>query len=400
MYQYLRFYLSSWPLVSFGFLCFFWGSFGQSFFVSWFGQDIQDSLGISASVYGGIYSAATLLGSVLMLAGGALIDRWPLWRFTLTAAVGLMLACVILANTYSVYVLFFGLFFLRLFGQGVLPHTAQTTMARYFDADRGKAISLAANGVPAGLMLFPLSLVVLIGAVGWRNSWWFLAISIAVIFLPLSYYLLRKSAVDVTLAPSTKQEGKSASGGRGEMLRDYRFWLALPTLIASPVILTGIVIHQGFLLEQKNWGALDFAGAFVVSGAVNWCSAMLAGILIDRFNARMLLGLLLIPLLLAMLVGAYLQGVWVIYLFMGLLGMSTGLTSPTIGALWAEVYGTAKLGSVRSLYSACVMSSSSLSPGLFGILIDQGVSLRSLLAWLAVAVFVGILMAHFSYRRE
>jgi len=36
-------------MLAFGFLTVFWGNFGQSFFVSWFGASIQQGLGLSSA---------------------------------------------------------------------------------------------------------------------------------------------------------------------------------------------------------------------------------------------------------------------------------------------------------------------------------------------------------------
>src|SRR5690554_1032581 len=44
--SYFRFITQSWPLLAFGFLSIFWGNFGQSFFISWYGTPIQESLGL------------------------------------------------------------------------------------------------------------------------------------------------------------------------------------------------------------------------------------------------------------------------------------------------------------------------------------------------------------------
>ena len=81
MQRYWQFVASSWPLLAFGFVSIFWGNLGQSFFISWYGASIQDSLSLSAGAYGTVYSSATLLSSLVIMAFGGMIDRWPLRRF-------------------------------------------------------------------------------------------------------------------------------------------------------------------------------------------------------------------------------------------------------------------------------------------------------------------------------
>ena len=172
MISYIPFLRQRWPLLAFGFATVFWGNFGQSFFIGWFGADIQQSLGLSASAYGSAYSGATLMSAFAVAWLGGLIDRMPLHRFVLLVCLGLTSAGLLMWQASQVWLLVAGLFLLRLFGQSLLPHTGMTTMARRFDADRGKAISLSMSAVPVGEVVLPLIAVVLIRLIGRPRSWW------------------------------------------------------------------------------------------------------------------------------------------------------------------------------------------------------------------------------------
>lgn len=400
MQRYWQFVSSSWPLLAFGFVSIFWGNLGQSFFISWYGASIQQTLGLSAGTYGTVYSVATLLSSLIIMAFGGMIDRWPLRRFATLAALGLTAACLTLGAAHNLVLLFIGFFLVRLCGQGLLPHTAQTTMARYFDNHRGKALSISASGVPVGEVVLPLLAVALIAAVGWRESWWILALSVPFIYLPLIYGLLHKAPINANEAPlNSPKAHHTTSQGRREMLRDYRFWLALPTVVSGPFILTGIFIHQGFIVAQKHWDPLWLASCFVVYGIVHWVSSMIAGVLVDRFTARRLLPVIILPLAGALLSLALLEGAWVALLFMTLLGINIGISSPVTGALWAEVYGTGKLGSIRSLMTSLSMIATSASPILFGLLIDDGIGVNLLFGAAGGGVILAGILVLFSYPR-
>lgn len=155
MTNYLQFIRQQWPLLGFGFVTVFWGNLGQSFFISWFGASIQQSFAISAANYGLLYAVATLCSGLLIMALGAHIDRLPLGVFTALVAGGLMVACLMLSQINTLLMFGVALFLLRLCGQGLMPHTAQTTMARYFNDNRGKALSISASGVPLGEVFCP-----------------------------------------------------------------------------------------------------------------------------------------------------------------------------------------------------------------------------------------------------
>ncbi len=395
MRDYAVFVRRNWMLLFFGFLCVFWGNFGQSFFLGWYGEAIKHNLNISAKTYGAIYSVATLCSAAVVLWVGAWIDRWSLRRYALMVAAGLSVACVIMAYAQSVVVLAVGFFGLRLFGQALLPHTGITTMARHFDAHRGKAISLAGSGVPVGEMLLPALAVVLLAQVGWATSWWLIAVSVPLVFVPSVLGLL-KGGLSTPVA-HTANPTRNAASERFPLLRDSRFWFALPTLLAAPFVLTALFIHQDFLMAQKQWAPGVLAQAFVVYGVVHWAAGMLYGVLVDRYSGTHLLRWYVWPLILALLLVAWLPGDGVALLMMVLLGVTIGASGVVTNAMWAEVYGPQALGAIRSTTSSLVVFSTALSPILAGACIDAGLSLVTLFVGLAVVLIgaQGLLLLSF-----
>lgn len=397
MSQYFLFIRQNGPLLLFGFISIFWGSLGQSFFISWYGASIQDSLHLSAAAYGGIYSTATLISGLSIIYVGGLIDRMSLFRFTLLAAFGLLTGCIIMATSQNSLSLIIGFFLLRLCGQGLLPHTAQTTMARYFNNNRGKALSISGNGVPIGETLLPISAVALISIIGWRNSWFVFAASVLLLYIPLTFWLLQKQSKAAISIHKPATNSMTKSLGRIHVLTDYRFWLALPAILATPFILTGIFIHQGFILEQKNWTATWLASCFIIMGLAHGISSLISGVLVDKFSASRLLPFMLLPLLLALLTLAFLNGNLTALLFMSFLGMSIGATSPVIGALWAEIYGTENLGAIRSLMASIIIVSTAIAPILFGLFIDANITAYTLFSITAGMLIIVSLVSYFSY---
>ncbi len=409
MYQYVHFVRQGWPLLAFGLLSFFWGNFGQSFFIGAYGESIKSSLDLTASQYGRIYSLATLFSGSMIMLIGHWIDKTPLKKFTLYVVIGLFAACALMASASHYLLLFAGFFLVRLCGQGMFPHIAVVTMARSFSANRGKAVSVAASGVPVGEIILPLLAVVMIGSVGWQNSWWILAVTLPLVYLPMAWSLLKKAerngirfdVEELTIESDTSHEvQKKVEAGREQLVRDYRFWLALPVLLTGPFVVTGIFIHQDFVLAQKSWSAQWFATCFVFYGIIHWLSSMIMGVLVDRYSAKKLFAFQALPTMLGLIVLGYLEGDWVAWLSLLLFGISIGFMGPIGGSLWAEMYGIKRLGSIRSLVSTFGVWSTALSPTLFGELIDAGASLTEISAGIAVYVLVATVMACFSYGRN
>tara|TARA_B100000809_G_scaffold19840_1_gene17450 strand:+ start:18818 stop:20041 length:1224 start_codon:yes stop_codon:yes gene_type:complete len=403
--EYLRFIRHSWPMLIFGMMTVFMGNFGQSFFVSWFGSSFQESLGLSATSYGSAYSMATLASGLLLMWIGGSIDKISLEKFIVFCTLGLFLAALTLWQTNNLTMLVIGLFLLRFFGQGLFPHTAITTMIKEFSLNRGKGLSVATAGVPLGEIILPSIAVFLITQFGWQQSWLVIALSVPLLYLPLALFFIKRGknkkytehqpTVDSNTSKPLKEDGT-----RRTLLADYRFWLALPTFLAAPFIVTGIFIHQGFFLPQMGWTPIFFANCFVFYGIAHWLSSMYAGAMVDRFSGRQLFKYYPIPMFFALLLASLLTGNWVAYALLILLGTAIGSGSPIVNALWAEVYGTKHIGRIRALMASLAVISTSISPILFGYLIDNGITGSKLFFWLSMYVLLAMFVAFFSYANE
>lgn len=400
MRSYWNFLKNNWGLVAFGFLAVFWGNFGQSFFIGWYGEAIKQSLNLSAQQYGLIYSLATLASAAAMVWLGGLIDRWSLRQFLALVSVGLALAALLMSLAFNVVLLCLGFFLLRLFGQALFPHMGITTMARYFERQRGMAVSLAATGVSVGEVVLPVAAVVLMQSLGWQLSWLLIAASVPLMFVPTALFLL--SRVHWPLLPQDDEPEsvrKKQNSGTKVLLRDRRFWFAAPTAMSVPFCLTAIFIQQDFVLTEKGWTLQWMATCFMFYGVVHWFSSIFFGVLVDRFSGLTLLRFFSLPVILALLATANFQGPWVAMVMMGFLGLAVGASGPVLSSLWAEIYGARILGGIRATAGALMVFSTAVSPVAFGWFIDQGVSITSLFNGVALGFIACLGLLWFSYRR-
>lgn len=384
--------LNQLPLLTFGFLLAFCSSFGQTFFIALFGADVRAGFGLSHSAFGQLYSLATLASGLTMIWLGAALDRIPLRRYSVLALLGLAAACVAMASANTAAVLVLALFGLRLAGQGMLSHAAVTGMAKSFSVQRGKAISIATLGHPAGEALLPALAVLCIAAFGWREVWLGCALALLALLAPIFWLADPRPATGpVPRSPAVPVPRTAAVDyTRRDVLRDRRFYLLLPALLAPGFLITGIFFHQAYLVEVKGWTLAWFAQCFIGFALASTAGTLLAGPLVDRLGAVRLMPFYLLPLGLACLVLGLSVDPGVALAFMLLAGITLGAAQPVVTAMWAEVYGVAHLGAIRALAATVMVFSTALAPGLFGMLFDAGVSFETLLqvaaAYVAVAV--------------
>ena len=69
-----------------------------------------------------------------------------------------------------------------------MSHAGETTMARYFDKNRGKALSVSTLGGMIGVMVLPIVVVKLTFLVGWKHVWLISSLSILIYFLSLYFF--------------------------------------------------------------------------------------------------------------------------------------------------------------------------------------------------------------------
>ncbi|MBT8486808.1 MAG: MFS transporter [Phycisphaerae bacterium] len=373
----------------FGFTLAFFSSFGQTFFVGLFGGELRAAFAMSEGVFGSLYSLATLVSGCFVVWLGHLIDRVDLRLYATLVGLGLVAACLSIAAATTIVGLGVSIFALRLSGQGLLSHTAMTSMARYYERSRGMAISIAGLGFPAGEAVLPFAAVTLMQASGWRTTWQLIALIVGVTIVPLTLILLRGhgrrhathvAAVDATLDPAAAAAPVRRQWTRREVLRDGRFYGLLPAALAPGFIVTGIFLHQPTLVAEKGWTPAWFAACFVGFAASQLPASLLAGGTIDRFGARRLVPLYLVPLIASLLVLAGWRHPAAALFFLVLAGITSGIGGPILGALWAELYGVRHLGSIRALVSALMVFATAGSPAIMGWLIDAEIGMAVLSA--------------------
>ncbi len=91
-------------------------------------------------------------------------------------------------------------------------------------------------------------------------------------------------------------------------------------------------------------------------------SVLASGWIIDRWNASVLLPIVLLPLGLAVFLMGVIDAPLVAGFFIVLTGMTTGTMSTISGAIWPELYGTKHIGAFRAL----MVFGIALAPGVMG----------------------------------
>ena len=389
---------SNFKIIFFGFTFLFASSVGQSFFIGLFNSEIRNELNISHGEFGSIYAIATLCSSVLLIWIGKKIDDFRLLYYSIFVIILLAFSSLFFSFVNGVIFLFIGIFLLRFSGQGLMSHTSTTSVSRYFEKRRGKALSVVFLGQSLGEFILPVIIVYLLSFIYWRELW--LQISIVVLItLPFVCMFTIKN-ISIQSRENNDEDVKDNSSlvknwTRSEVLKDFKFYTILPCLLASPFVITGIVINQSFILESKNWDDYALAKAFMSYSVFTVLTLFFSGILVDKFTSRKLLLYLNLPMVISLIVLIFFDHSYTAYIFMGLLGVTNGFANVIISSLWAEIYGVNHLGAIKALTGSLMVFSTALATAVFGILIDYGNSIEKISAICLVFTIISTLIIIF-----
>ena len=384
-------------VIIFGFIFTFFSSFGQSFFLGLFNSSIRDTLSITQGQFGSIYASATLLSSFLLIWVGKKIDDINIFKFAFFVTLLLSFSCFFFSKISSVSFLFIAIFLMRFSGQGMMSHTATTTISRYFTKSRGKALSTGWFGLSTAEFILPVLIVYLLTITTWQSIW--ISVSILVlIFLPMVSFILIKNLNFDSREEVKKNDHKDKDifqWKRIEVLKDYRFYIICLNMLAMPWIATGVFVYQSFITESKDWGTFVIAQSFMVYSILSVVTLIVSGFLIDKFTSRKLLIFMNIPLMLSTLVLIFFNTSMTAFIFLGLIGISNGLANVLGSSTWAEIYGVKHIGSIKALSTALMVFSTAFGTALFGLLIDQGFSIEQIALVSFVYISVSITLLFF-----
>jgi predicted MFS family arabinose efflux permease len=283
---------------------------------------------------------------------------------------------------------------MRFSGQGLMSHTSTTTISRFFEKTRGKALSTAWFGLSTAEFFLPVFITYLLIIYSWRSVWQGIAI-IVILFLPLVILNTIKS-----IQLDSREENKDKnykkieikSWKRREVIKDYRFYIVSLNMLAMPWIATGVFVYQSFISESKMWASYTIPKAFMVYSITSIVTLIISGFLVDKFSGRKLILFMNLPLLLAMFTLFQFNNEIFAYIFLGLIGVSNGLANILGSSTWAEIYGVNYIGSIKALTTAFMVFSTAFGTAVFGLLIDSGFSIENIAFIGAVYILVSLFL--------
>lgn len=396
---YFSFLRTNWLFLLAGFLLTFTSSYGQTYFISLFAGEIKTDFGLSDGQWGGIYTIGTTMSAVAMIWAGVLTDKFRVRALAIGVMLSLAAACVAMALNTSWVLLIVVIFALRLSGQGMMSQLGAVAMVRWFEANRGKALSLSSTGFAAGQAILPIVFVALFAVTSWR-ALWLLAAAIVVLTIPLLVMLLRQERTPQSMAQETQIAGMyGRHWSRAEMLRSGLFVLMIPLIVGPAAWGTALFFQQVHLAQVKGWELVAYVALMPVYTVSTIATTFASGWAIDRYGVSRIVPFQMLPFAVSFAVLAFADTIFMAGLGLVIFGMGQGLQGTATSTFWAEYYGTRHIGAIKSVAAALMVFGSAIGPGVTGALIDLGIDFPDQMLPISIYYVIAAGLAAYGIKR-
>ena len=229
---------------------------------------------------------------------------------------------------------------------------SQTLVAKWFTEQRGLALGISAMGTNLGGVVFPLVVAGWLEAFGWRETFAYLGVTVALVAIPLTLLVLRReppAAQEIPVQGTVPKALSERVWTTGEILRSSRFWL--PFLSLLPMNMAFGAVQYNLAIYARDLAMPDGTAATLItlSSICMLAGKLFFGSLGDRVDHRVLFWIANTCTLIALAMFVIVENYWPLIFAVVFLGLSGGGILPMMGVIFAARFGAASFGRVMGV---------------------------------------------------
>jgi len=399
-----------WVIVVLSAMTFFLSAPGQTYSISVFIKVYVEEFGYSSTLISTAYSIATLISGILLVFMGKAIDKYGVKKILIIVTI--MLGITTFFNSFisSIYMLFFGFFLLRYFGQGSMTLIPNTLVPQWFEKRRAFAISLASIGGLLAMLLVPSLNLWMISHIGWQNAWRVWGLILVVGFVPIVIIFTSNKPEDAGMtiendSPTSKENIEKAllemdktSFSLKEAVKMKEFWIiGMITMIPS-MFSTGIAFHFFTIMSLRNIDATTAALILGFMALPAFIMPFLSKIVVDRYPVKYILSTTLTMIIISMFYLMFgITNMATAVIFILFYGLAIAIQALTTNVFWPNFFGRKHLGSIRGAATVFMVVGSALGPLPFGIAYDLtgsfSIAIAGMVIFTAIALGLSFLIS-------
>ena len=280
-------------------------------------------------------------------------------------------------------------------------------LSNWFKKRRGVAMGAVMAGGSIGSLFFVPLLTFITINFSWQLAWIMVGIFGFVLVLPLSVFVLKNKPDEIIQSVASQSNNNAAKVDAGPLWVDIwsnaynskPMWQLSIGYFVCGITTASISVHFIKWAISENISPYEAAFSFSILSAVNGISVIASGYFSDKFERRIILGLVYFVRGIAFLALILLTGKIALWTFAIVGGMSWLATVPLTTALTSEFYGYKKLGSLVGLINMSHQIGGAIAVLLFGMIYDYYGN-YDLGLWVGVITLIIASLASFSIKEK
>jgi len=363
---------------------------GQIMGIGVFADSLVDALKIDRTLLSTAYMLGTITSSLLLPFAGSMVDRFGIRAMIVVSSLGMALSLVISSQSdhlafitgahtvvLSFLIAYIGYFLIRFFGQGCLMIVSRVAIGKWFNHRRGLASAITGIFVAFSFNASPRLLDMVVQFLGWRHTYWALAVIIGGGMSLIGWIFFREEPEDCGLVMDgiddpvwyDKMAAKVADVHkeftRSEAMRTVAFWVFSLSIGNQALIVTALNFNVALLGSETGLTRVESYGVFLPMAVLGVFANIFAGWISDRIHLKWVLIVQLSGQALGLLgllnFGHQFGQLMIICGY----GLSFGIFLVLVTVTWPRFFGREHLGAISGMGISIMVFASALGPVLF-----------------------------------
>lgn len=365
-----------------------------------FFKPLENELSSNRSLISSGYTTFMIGVAISSFVAGRLVDRFnarPILLICSILAGGGIMLCSQIQNIEHLRLFYF----ISGLGVGATWSVPGSTVQRWFHGKNkaGLALAIVISGAGVGGLIFaPLANYLIIGY-GWRQSYLILGI--------ITFLLIIIPAFIIKSSPDKEDELKDyqqkpnlsvvhGSWTTGKIITTLPFISITFLVCLAELTFQAIAVHLVPHATDAGISPTSSALALGLIGGISIPGRILSGILSERFGCKKVIALSLFSTAICLLLLLFLKSTWMLYCFVFLYGICTGMAMTAEVGILGEFFGMRWIGGLLGISSSIAFAVAAFSPYMMGYIFDAtgsySIAFMIIIGLLLIGSFVAIVM--------
>jgi MFS family permease len=357
-------------------------------------EPLLKELRIDRVLFAQINLWATLIGSLLCLGVGRLIDRLGS-RIALTC-VALALGAITLAmsGVRSVFWLALLITLTRGLGQSALSVVSLTIVGQWFARKLSVAMAVYTIALSVGFMIaFPAVGTIVVNS-GWRAAWAGVGAAILFGLAPIGWLLIRRNPEDCGVSLDGEKQDKEradesvAGHTLFQAISTPAFWVFALASSVYGLIASGIALFNESILAELGFDATTYHRSLAIIALTSLIGNFLGGWLAAKWSLNRLMSVTMSLLAFSLLALPHVRTQTHVAVYASIMGAAGGFVMVIFFSFWSHAFGRAHLGKIQGAAQTLTVLASAIGPLLLAECVTRTGSYAVIFYLLALVVGV------------